>query len=471
MSDGAHSTREPGRLIAREGWIVFAVAFAIRLGSCAAKYGLGRVHARDYLEYVHVGERFLQFGTLVSPLTFDAGSSAPSAILPPGYSVFVAAVFWLLGVRSSASILVLQLINAVASALAVVLVYSIARRLVGTANPLSEGESGRTATTAARITALVVAINPCLFGYTWMIWDTSLFIFGVCFVLWFALARPSPSTATHESSRSWTALGLLFGALAMLNPSFTPVYPLLVLWPLVRRNGWMPRRFIRPVAMCVLGWGAVITPWTIRNYVQTDRLFYIRCGLPMEFWLGVCPEADVGGADAFRSEFPLSNVDAEDRIRAMGDLAFIDECGQRAWLAIRSDPLRYAKLVAVRTVDYWTGTVFEHSVDGSGWPANRVRAVTTIFLMIEGATLLGLIVVAGSRCRIPKDVLWLLAAAATFSVLYCLTHIQLRYRAPAEPLLALALGLLAAHVLPRPIGAGLVGDVSNPRPARSEPRP
>ena len=454
-----------------EPWFFFVVAFAIRLGSCAAKYGLGRIHPREYLEYVHMGERFLQFGTLVSPLTYDAASNAPSAILPPAYSVLVAAVFSLFGVRSCTSILVLQLINTVASSLAVVIVYAITRKLAGSTAPIG-------GTVAARIAALVAAVNPCLFGYTWMIWDTSLFILGVCLVLWYVLPRggerwvPHPrycegggrkagmsaagialtrqqesrsaAVANRESSARWVGFGVLLGALALLNPSFTLAYPVLVLWPLVRKHGWLTRKLVRPVGMCVLGWILAITPWTIRNYVQLGRVLYVRGGLPMEFWLGVCPEADLGGGDAFRSEFPLSNADAERHIAVMGDMAFIDECGQRAWAAIRNDPWRYARLVGIRTADYWTGAVFEHSTSGSGWPPNRSRAAATVFLSIEGAAILGLLILAIARRRIPSDVLWLLALAGTFSVLYCLTHVQLRYRAPTEPMMAIALGLLAA---------------------------
>lgn len=445
------ASRERAPSPSRDAVIVFAIALAMRLGACATMYGLGNVHPRDYLEYVHVGERLLRFGTLVSPLTFDAVSAAPSAILPPFYSLVVGGVFAVFGVRTPGSFFTLQMINALASATAVALIYSIVRRL-GRSTPQHE------ARTAAWIAASVAAVHPLLIGYTWMLWDTSLYILAVCLVIWIGLRTsdawtPAPGrnrTSERAALWSWAGFGLLLGVTALLNPSLTPAYPVLVLWLVARRYGWAIRRIATPVVTCVLGWALAVTPWTIRNHAHAGRLFYVRNGLPMEFWLGVCPEADVGGGDAFRGEFPLLNAAAERRITEIGEQAFIDDCGRRAWEAIRSTPERYAKLVAVRAVDYWVGTVFEHSATGSGWPANRARGAATVFLCLEGVAVFGLLIAARHRRCIPPDVPWLLAISAAFSVLYCLTHVQLRYRAPAESLMTIAVGLLADRVLRGP---------------------
>ena len=80
-------------------WLIFLFvgAFAIRMGFCAAKTGLGQTLERDYREYVLAGERLLRHGTLVSPLILADTDQAPSALLPPTYAALVAGVYAALG--------------------------------------------------------------------------------------------------------------------------------------------------------------------------------------------------------------------------------------------------------------------------------------------------------------------------------------------------------------------------------------
>ena len=63
-----------------------------------------------------------------------------------------------------------------------------------------------------------------------------------------------------------------------------------------------------------------------------------------------------------------------------------------------------------------------------------------IFLAVES-----LLLVAGvwTHRRSNADILWLSAIAVSFSTVYCLTHIQVRYRAPMEAIVA----VLAAAAL------------------------
>ncbi len=427
----------------RAGWIVvtiFLFAVFLRLGVCAPKGTLGESPQFRYHEYVVAGQRLLQHGTIVSPLIIEDVDRRPSALMPPAYVGLVAVIYGLLGVESYAATLALQLINALATSLAAVVAYMIAQSLAG----------GR----AGLIAGVVAAFNPTLVGYTDFVWDTSLFTLGVAATLWMAwkLGNPPLSPLVKgggddpllspliKGGRLWFAFGLWLGALALLNPALTPAYPFLVLWPFARGGSWAWARVARRAGLVIVGWVVAIAPWTIRNYAHFGELVYVRGGFAIQLWLGVCPEADPGGADAFKAQFPLNNPDVQRHVAEIGERRFIRECADRAKEAIQQDPWRFVRLCATRAVDFWAGTTFSHPDPGPGRGCAALqRNVIAGFLLTEmGIVVLCLLL----RRHVRSDVWWLLAMALAFSLIYCVTHVQLRFRAPMEPVMAVIVALL-----------------------------
>ena len=406
--------------------LLLLLAFALRVGYCVAEGSLGRTPPRGYREYVETAQRLLKHGTITSPLLTEDVDSAPSVILPPIYVLLVAGVYSLLGVETFWSTLTLHVINALATSMTAAVVFLVARGLGGAR--------------AGWVAGLVTTLNPTLIGYTAFIWDTSLFACGVALSVWISFRltlRPSSWTA-------YLAFGFWLGGLALLNPALTIAYPLLILWPLTAAKGWRFATLARGVAAAVCGWLIALTPWTVRNYVHFGELLYVRGGFPVELWMGVSPEADTNPSAMFRANFPLQNAVAQRRVREIGEAAFLTECGRLARAAIAADPWRWARLIARRTVDYWSGTVRTHAEPGGGWwPRSRGRAAVMLFLAAEFITglLSGLVFRRWSR-----DPAWLAAIVVSFSIVYCLTHIQIRYRAPSEPILAIVLALLTTGV-------------------------
>ncbi len=409
--------------------LLIMLAFGLRIGYCVARGTLGSSPATGYREYVVAGQRLLQHGTLVSPLIVADVDRTPSPLLPPAYVGLVATVYALCGVETFAATLVLHLINAVATSLTVLLVFFVTSSLGGPR--------------AAWIAGLIATINPTLIGYTDLIWDTSLFTLGVAVSIWMSLRL---SIGPMRWSR-WLTLGLWLGALGLLNPALTIAYPFLVLWPLWQTKPLGIRVHLRPVAVTVAGWLVAITPWTIRNYVQFDELMYVRGGFPIELWLGVCPEADAHGAAVYTAQFPLNNDEVQRHVTTVGERAFIRECDERARAAIAADPWRFVRLILIRIVDYWTGSAFSHAApDAGGTPASVFRAGVMYFLIAETALVVVALLTNRGPCR---DVPWLLAIVICFSVVYCLTHVQVRFRAPTEPLMAILVGVMALRAFAR----------------------
>lgn len=384
----------------------------------------GAVSHVQYREYAMAGARLLEHGALLSSLIIDDTAATPSTLMPPLYAGVVACVYRVCGIESPLSSWVLAWINALGGGFAVVGVFLIGHRLGGAR--------------AGWIAGALTCVNPMLLGHTHLIWDTSLFTLGVVGTVWWTVRL-----GDRDGRRSWwqwAAYGVWLGVLAQLNPALTIGYPLLVLWALSRRVGWRLRPMVAGVLVVVGGWLVAITPWTLRNHRVAGEIIYIRGGLGLEFWLGVCPEADTDGARVYAAQFPLLSEQAQSRVATLGERAYVAESRDRAFRVIREDPVRYAKLVAVRAVDYWFGTVYSHVAPGDGgWPGSTPRALGTTFAIFELLLLSGSLL---ARRRIVAPVRWLLGVVFVFSIVYAATHVQVRFRAPVEPVLALGLALI-----------------------------
>lgn len=420
--------------------LLLLAAFGLRLLYCAAKTGLGQTLGPDYREYIIVATRLLSEGVFASPLSPVDDPSIPSALLPPVYACVTAGVYAVLGVEAIAATTTLQLLNAIAMTLVVWVVFITVRRMATPA--------------AAWLAAILAAVNPLLCGFTYLIWDANLFALGVAITVWLAatLARRQHGSLAHF------AFGLWLGLLALLNPALTIAYPFLVLWSIGPRgdseDGERLKHTIsvkkkappwRMIGITVMGWLLAIAPWTIRHHHVFGRWMYVRGGFQEELWLGVSPQADTEMRDVFRKHFPLKNYALQHKVASMGEMAYFDECGQLARQAIVADPWRYARLVYRRAMDYWFGTIYTNYPNAFvGLPKTPARLLLTTFLAGEVVLIVVLLLVVRP---LRPGLLWLAATAVSFSIVYCLTHVRLRFRVPIEPVLAVMLPILLTDAL------------------------
>ena len=102
------------RTLHRRLVLLVLIAFGLRIAYCITRGSLGQT-GPDYLEYVWVGQRLLEQGTVTSPLITDVLDVRPSALMPPAYVALVTVVYALLGVNTFAATLALHLVNAAAT--------------------------------------------------------------------------------------------------------------------------------------------------------------------------------------------------------------------------------------------------------------------------------------------------------------------------------------------------------------------
>src|SRR5262249_11256370 len=161
-----------------------------------------------------------------SPFTIEY--TGPTAWLAPIYPYILAAVFKLFGVYTFASSWVILTINSFFSALNCVPIYYIALRCFGRK--------------AALWSSWIWALLPYSMYYAihWA-WETALaaLLLSCVFLLSLRMAGIGgpPQFGTQASSRTdWLLFGLLWGLIALVNPSLLLWLPLVGVWLLWRQS-------------------------------------------------------------------------------------------------------------------------------------------------------------------------------------------------------------------------------------------
>jgi len=377
-------------------------------------------------------------------------TSGPTAWLAPIYPYLLAGVFKVFGVYSTRSAIVILSINSIFSALTIVPIFYIARRTFGPRAALWSG--------------WLAALFP--YAWYWAIkwaWETSLAtlllacVFLLCLRMagidsnWkvlvgsasgesSAVAPPTPATLVESRGElyrpartsEWQMFGLLWGLIALTNPSLLSWLPFCGLWLLIRQ---LRAERTRPIwsalaagAVCL----AVMSPWMIRNYVVFHRFIPLRSNFGAELRMGNGDNAV--GLWRFWMH-PSSNVLERQKFQQMGEIAYVQKKKTEAVDFIRSNPLLFAKLCAKRALFFWYGT-----------PRDTGFQLLTLGRNV-GFLLSSILAFGGLwamwRRRHPATFLFasLLLVAP---LVYYVTFPHPRYRAPIEPeMLILMVGLFS----------------------------
>ncbi|HWY70065.1 MAG TPA: glycosyltransferase family 39 protein [Terriglobales bacterium] len=421
-------------LIARE--VAIFVGHTYRISKLEGSFGFGWETGR-IARSIALGQGFS------SPFHDTSG---PTAWLAPIYPYLLAGVFKLFGVYTSASAIAILSINSIFSALTIIPVFYIARRAFGPRAALWSG--------------WLAALFP--YAWYWAIkwaWETSLATLLLACVFLLSLrmagidwagfvaqppsavapprltkARLSESRAEHSPRTrraEWLWFGLLWGLIALTNPSLLSWLPFCTVWILIAQL--RAERTSKPVwsalaagAVCLV----VMSPWVLRNYVVFHRFIPLRSNFGAELRMGNGDNAV--GLWRFWMH-PSSNVLERKKFQEMGEIAYVQMKHREAINFIRSHPLLFAKLCIRRATYFWYGT-----------PRDTGFEVLTLGRNV-GFLLSSILAFGGLwamwRHRHPATFLFasLLFAAP---LIYYVTFPHPRYRAPIEPeMLILMVGL------------------------------
>jgi 4-amino-4-deoxy-L-arabinose transferase-like glycosyltransferase len=372
--------------------------------------------------------------------------TGPTAWLAPAYPLLVAAMFKLFGTFTARAFFAAVFLNILFSTAACVPIFFAGKRLGGVG--------------VAAGAAWLWAVFPSavMMPFEW-IWDTSLSALLAALILWATL-----ELTESERWLDWGVYGLLWGLALMTNPALGALLPFLLGWVVLRgrrESRWRWKRGALAVGVAAL----CCVPWTIRNYVAFHRLIPLRSNFPFELWLG---NNDIFDEHARNGRKSITRTEEARRYAQLGETAYMAEKWQSATSFMESHPGLELRLTGRKFLAFWMGT--ESPIKNfRETDRNLIRGILSSSFLTAIGALFGLIVLRGGRKKITQrgtegrggrekngreekaelagNVVWPLAVfPLVFPCLYYVTHADLRYRHPIDPVVLLLAMVAVAGV-------------------------
>lgn len=395
-------------------WRIVWVALAIRLAYMTLAH---TYRIRPYDDHFQFGWEMGRIGrALATGYGFAdpfGGHTGPTAWVAPLYPLLIGGIFKILGIYTLKSAWVLLAINCVFSALMVRTTWEIGARC------FSPG--------VARWSAWIWALYPAAMQYAvrW-VWEMTItaFLFSWIFVLALRMRNIGSNDPNPMTTGRWAIFGLLWGLVALSNPSLLIFLPFCGLWIFFGTNNMLreaPKAALS-AGMCLL----VIAPWVYRNELVFHRFVPLRGNFGAELYLGNGP-----GANGLLMEYNHPEQDPIQLLlyRQMGEIAYSKSRGALAAGYIRENPERFI-LLCLKRIYYFWASVPHPSVD-SPW-TEFGRNLNYAFASVAGLLGLGLAL----RRRIPASGLMAMAFL-TVPLAYYVVAAHARFRHPLEPLLVI----------------------------------
>jgi len=394
---------------------VLGVALAMRLlvlRIVLVHYPVGWLFTRP-IEMGLLADSLLKGQGLSNPFGAPTG---PTAFMAPAYPILIAGVFKLFGTYSKTSAVFIFCAHTALNLATIYLIMRVARRLFTQA--------------AATIAGLIWAVSLPLAWTPAIFWETSL---SCCLLVGLIAIALSFRELYELRPIHWVTLGVYCGFTALVNPALLLVLIAVSLWLVYQayvsqaraRIAWMP-------LLAVLAFAIVYSPWPARNARVFHAFIPLRTTVGFELWMGNRP-----GANGFLDEsvFPASNASELADYKARGEVAYTDHKSALAKQYILADPGRFARLTAIRTFRYWTGT--------GSHPGSALFTMHALFTSIFGFT--GIWLLARSR-RYALAILFALPMAL-FPLPYMISHAEFKYRIVLDPVMTLCSGYALAELL------------------------
>jgi hypothetical protein len=396
---------------------VMTVGHTYRFSANDGKFGFGWESGR-------IAQSLAEGNGFSSPFSRPTGESAWVA---PLYPAMIAGVFRLFGIYTLTSAWILLTINSAFSALTCLTLYRLGEEVF----------DQRVALWSAWTWALLP--YSIYWAIRW-IWETSLsaLLLSVAVLLALRLAR-------RPRARDWALAGLVWGAIALANPSMLSLMPFALGWPAWRLVVHARQEFgraLRGPALAAAIMVACIAPWLIRDYRVFGTFIFIRSNLGAELRMG---NSEAAQGLWMWWIHPSQDAAELDRVARMGEVNYARARKQEALRFIAAHPSRFLWLCARRFAFYWAGTPRNYEY-GFG-----SRARTALFVLSSAMAAWGLALALRNR----RPGAWLLAAVVLiYPAIYYVTFPHPRYRHPIEPIMTL-LGLYVLSLaLPRRLARG-----------------
>jgi len=349
--------------------------------------------------------------------------TGPTAWLAPVYPLLVAGIFKIFGSFTTRAFFAAVFLNILFSSTTCVPIFFAGKRIGGLA----------VASVAAWLWALFP--NAIMVPFAW-IWDTSLSALLAATILWATLAL-----AKSDLVLDWCGYGALWGFALMTNPALGALLPFLLGWLAcpgrLAYPGRLPHRDLgerhlrwKHVALAAGVTILCCVPWTIRNYTAFHRFIPLRSNLPFELWLG---NNDIFDEHARNGRKVITRTEETRSYAQLGETAYMQEKWQLATSFMRSHPVLELRLAGRKFAAFWTGMdsplkTFRET------DSNLVRGILLASFLTAFGAFVGIVALWQRRSAMTLP---LAVFSIIYPCLYYITHADLRYRHPIDPVLCL----------------------------------
>lgn len=399
-------------------WAIFWAALFVRIAYMTLAH---TYHVRPYGNHFGFGWEMGRIArSLVTGYGYSSpfhGHTGPTAWVTPLYPFMIAGVFRLTGVYTALSAWILIAINCVFSALMVRTTWEIAARCF----------NRKVALWSAWIWALYPAAMQYAVRWIWEMTVTA-FLFSWVLVLALRMRGIGEGGTRAATPRRWAIFGLLWGLIALSNPSlllFLPVCGLWIVWPdsgariFTTENA---KGALLAAVICL----ACIAPWTYRNWRAFHQFVPMRANFGAELFYGNGP-----GADGLLMEYyhPFQDPQQFKLYKKMGEVGYAKMLGAETKGLIRQDPWRFARNSLWRIYYFWFSV--PHPDNDKPW-VEYGRNLNFQFTSLVG--LLGLALALKRKAPAAGLFAW---AFLLLPLIYYFVSISARFRHPLEPLIAI----------------------------------
>jgi 4-amino-4-deoxy-L-arabinose transferase-like glycosyltransferase len=336
-----------------------------------------------------------------SPFIADTG---PTAWVAPIYPYFVALIFQLFGIYSTASAAVIVGIQCIIAAVTGITIHGLGRRTLGPQ--------------IALWAAWIWTLSPIFFRWpaSW-IWDFAVSAFFLTAVFIITL-----DVAEKNTRKLWLALGALWAVIALTNPALLSMMPFTFLYA-VFKNHRAYRPWLGSLALSSVLFAALVSPWLIRNELVFGRPVFFRSNFWFEFHLG---NYHFSNGMGFSGKHPGANPAELQKYSDWGEMRYIGYYKQDSQRFVREYPREFLDLTLHRAWWFWDGTSLGYQSrewwkPWEFWPLSLLGWLGLLFVLT----------------RRPRGSFLFAAALIVYPLPYYFVYPVAKYRHAIEPVLLL----------------------------------
>ena len=410
MTNAATGPDERIRPFFSSPWAMVIVAMALRLVVMRFVYTSLLDPARDHYAFGY------EFGRIARSIATGQGFSSPypeptgpTALVGPVYAYLLAGVFKMFGVYSATSALVILTLNNLFSSFTCLPVFLIARRVFGPA--------------VAAWAGWTWAFFPySVAGSNVWVWETILTALLLTLLLLYTL-----HLERSVSYIAWIGYGLLWGFTSLTSAVTLSTLPFFGIWILVRHRQDRAN-CVGPLVAASLVFLVAVAPWTLRCSRTYGRFVAFRGNFGLEVMVG--NSNDTSNPSNWNL-LPGENRGELEKVHQVGEPAYLAEKQREAKEVIAHHLLRFAGQTLRRILYAWTDLWNfppRWSLDASGLP----DVLTYSFISLLAFAGLGWAI-----HNVRYDTIPLLIPLVCFPIVFYLTHQDVRYRHPIDPVVVI----------------------------------